>query len=99
MAVWVRIQHCHEVSDASYRFAEILQSVFAPMRVGLTKPQFLHLRCFVLAVVMRGRSEMRAVAQASTFGRHRTSVGLFLCHAEWDEVRCSRRRAVACCNR
>lgn len=63
-----------------------LQSVFAPMRACLTKPQFLHLRCFVLAVVMRGRSEMRAVAQASTFGRHRTSVGLFLCQAEWDEV-------------
>jgi DDE family transposase len=63
-----------------------LQSVFAPMRAGLTKPQFLHLRCFVLAVLVRGRSEMRAVAQASTFGRHRTSVGLFLCHAEWDEA-------------
>lgn len=68
------------------RSPKVLQSVFSGMRLYFSKPQFRHLRCFVLAVLIRGRGGLRSAAGATAFGKHRTSLGLFLSSAEWDET-------------
>ncbi len=64
----------------------ILQSVFSRMAEFLSAPQFRHLRCFVVAVLMNGSSGLKSAAGATAFGKHRTSLGLFLTRAEWDDA-------------
>ena len=65
---------------------KVFQSVFESMRSFMTKPQFLHLQCFITAVLVEGTAGLKAVARATAFARHRTSLGLFLSFAEWDEA-------------
>ena len=62
-----------------------LQSFFDGMRSVFSKPQFLHMRCFVGAVLVLGRAGLRALADSAAFGKHRTSLGRFLNSPGWDE--------------
>jgi SRSO17 transposase len=68
-------------------FPKVLQAVFRWADRYCSRPQLAHLRWLVLALVMGGRrAKLVHVAQATAFGRHRTSVGHFLSRAEWDAV-------------
>lgn len=62
-----------------------LQAFFDPFRARLSRPQFAHLWSLVLAwAVNVRRSVVWHLAARLPDGRHRTSRGRFLTHADWD---------------
>lgn len=66
------------------RFPKFLQSVLEPFCKQLSRPQFNHLRWFLLAMLMSSQKvKLSNIAMVAPGGGHRTSCGSFLC-ADWD---------------
>jgi len=63
----------------------VVQCLFGWTKDYLSRPQFLHIRIFVIGVLVTGESRLKALAEATSFGRHRTSLALFLSQAQWNE--------------
>ena len=64
---------------------QVVQCLLGWTKDCLSRPQFLHIRIFVIGVLVTGESRLKALAEATSFGRHRTSLALFLSQAQWDE--------------
>ncbi len=63
----------------------VIQECLRWMFGRLSRPQYLHLRMFVLGVLMCGTARLKTLAQVTAIGKHRTSLGLFLSRSDWDE--------------
>lgn len=62
-----------------------LQSLFAPFRRRLSRPQFSHLRALLLALLVNPRkAKLRHLTNVFPSQGHRTSQGAFLSRAEWE---------------
>ena len=65
------------------RFPKVLQAMLAPLGSHLSRPQFAHLRWFILAMLLSSRKpKLSHIANAAPRGGHRTSCGGFL-RADW----------------
>ena len=69
------------------RYPKVLQAVFAIVQPMLSVPQFKNLRGMIVAgLLFCPRGKLRATAQGTRLVGHRTSLGHFLAHSDWDHV-------------
>lgn len=66
--------------------ARIVQDLLRRPLAELSRPQRSHLAGLVLALLVGGGAKLRPLAERSSAGRHRTSVGKFVTASEWDEA-------------
>ncbi len=66
---------------------KLLQPVFDLIRSFLTKPQMANLQAMILALLLtNARGKLKAMANGTSLAGHRTSLGFFLAHSDWDHV-------------
>ena len=65
--------------------SRVVQSLFGWTKDDLSRPQCFHIRVFIIGVLVTGESRLKALGEATSFGKHRTSLALFLSRAKCSE--------------